>query len=122
MREVIGLMNEAQEILRPFMQEASPGALVYDGERYSPAATGTSKSDPHALAWWSWLSATVGLLNGVEELTERQADHLRNSLCSGMGSFLDFRLNESQFGESAQAANRELDRVRSSLCAVLRSV
>ncbi len=121
MKQIIELFNQAAEVLQPFTRMGQPGSLVYDGTRYAPA-TASQSPDPYVLAWWSSIQTTVALLDGLDSLTARQLDYLRSSFCGGMGSFNDFSLDVSQWGNDAEAANARLSSIRSLLFHALKGI
>ena len=118
--QITELLNQAGELLQPFTRSVLPGSLVYDGTRYAPAAPQTP--DPYALAWWSSIQTAVALLDGLESLTTRQLDYLRTSFCGGMGSFTDFSLEASRWGDDAVSTNARLSAIRSSLFHTLEDI
>src|SRR5262245_2205206 len=110
---LLGLLEDACSVLQPFTLVVSANTLVYDGARYAPAPQ--QAPDPSALAWWSTLKTAIALLDEQTRLTRGQLRYLRDSLCGGMGSFNDFSLEESRWGDRAVSANGQLDRIRESI-------
>jgi len=121
MQQILVLLNQAGAILQPFTCAANANSSVYDGTSYAAVAA-TETPDPYALAWWSSIQTTIGLLNEVTSLTNKQLDYLLSTFCGGMGSFNDFWLDVSRWGQAAETANAQLDMIRSSLFDALKNL
>jgi hypothetical protein len=78
--------------------------------------------NPHALAWWSILTAITELLQAQEsDITEKQKEYILHELCGAMGSFADFQLDENIFGTDATETNQKLNTVRKNLYSILKT-
>ena len=101
-------LQEAIDILKPFVDEVNSGSLRWDGEKYSPAKE-LRHCDPFALSWSSCLQAIKCLIQHQSEpLSEGQKQYLQSELFGGMGSFHDFSISEKLYVEEAKEANKQL--------------
>jgi hypothetical protein len=102
------------KILEPFTRSTAPGSLAWDGAAYVKAPM--TQLDPHALAWSSTLATIAALIERQSSpLSVDQLRYLRSELFGGMGSFLDFQLDEERFGTEALTANKRLIEARQHL-------
>jgi hypothetical protein len=116
----VRLLDDAAEMLQPFVKSARPGCTSSNVEYAS--VTETVEPDPYALAWFSSLRTMSGLLSRQASLSAEQYSYLERELFGGMGSFQDFSLDPNRWGKTADAANDRLGRIRDELYASLVSL
>jgi hypothetical protein len=115
---LIESLRSIAETLQPFIQETASGTREWDGSRYVEAEPKTP--DPEARIWWSVLTTMAEMLEGQGAPAKaRQLHYLRKELFGGMGSFAEFAIDESRFGEKARAANERLAEQRERMFHVL---
>lgn len=107
MEHFLRALRATVKILEPFAQTKSPGSMTWDGSAYTKASA--SQPDPYALAWSSALAAIADLIERQPcPLSVEQLSYLRAELFGGMGSLLDFEIDEERFGDAGLTANKQL--------------
>jgi hypothetical protein len=97
------------ETLAPFVRSRSDGSLEWDGRRYRSIDSDGGQAG--AAAWWYRLTTMVGLLEAQSSpLSTQQLEYLERELFGGMGSLIDFSLDEAKGGPEAVVANERLKR------------
>lgn len=110
---IAGLRAAAAE-LQPFTKDVQSGGRIWNGTAYIQSAP--KQADSYALAWWSVLMEIADLLETQDAaLSLNQAEHLRRKLFGGMGSFADYCVDTTQWGDAAKIANQRLNEIRTGL-------
>lgn len=111
---IIEQLRAMATILEPFIDDISPDTKVWNGSIYAYA--NPREGDRFARVWWSQLKTISDLLEIHDSaLKQEHLSYIHEQFLSGMGSFVDFSLNESQWGESAIVANKELNNMSKKL-------
>lgn len=118
-RTLVDALRAGAAVLLPFADPSPDTGLKWNGAAYVPA--GDVDFDPYAAKWWTALTVIAEMLAGQDgPLLPRQKQYLEKLLCSGMGSFSDFGLDEVRLGLAATAANARLHAARRGICEALR--
>jgi hypothetical protein len=113
-REFTKQLREIAETLRPLTELITRETLTWDGAKYAKGEQ--KKPEPHALAWWSTLSALAELIDRQETaLSEKQIAYLDGLLFGGMGSLNDLSFDSNSVGDIAKTINARLDEQRHTL-------
>ena len=108
MTDFIRALRGIADELEPFIQSTTPGASTWSGTAYV-ANEEIKNPDPYALAWWSTLRTIADLIEAQEcPLSTNQLSYLKRTLFGGMGSLLDFHLDERSHGETAEHTNNHI--------------
>ncbi len=112
--DLIETLRATARVLQPFTLDVGPGSRVWDGRRYVESIG--RRADPQSRMWWSVLNTIAAMLEGQgAPITPEQLSYLSRELFGGMGSFVDFAIDESLFGEEGKAANQHLGEMRDRL-------
>jgi hypothetical protein len=101
------LVTEAARVIEPFASLSDSSAKVWDGKQY---VAGLKQHFDPAAAKWCGVLSTLGEMLRLQPTAPSQGQraYVERLLFGGMGSLVDFRLDESAASTEALRANERL--------------